>query len=71
MISISPCYRENLCVDCDSKTCLKAGDPEADCPVWKCLYPDKECKGCELLKGYVDKWRREHGTKWRMEHGTD
>lgn len=61
MIYIGPCYRKNLCVDCDSEICVHAGDPEADCPDWKCLRPHKECKDCELLKEYIDKWRREHG----------
>ena len=62
MIYMGPCYRNNLCVDCDSKICGHAGNPEADCPVRWCKNPKKECKDCELLKEYVDKWRREHGT---------
>lgn len=61
MIYIGLCHRKNLCVDCDSPICGHAGDITADCPAWRCQHPDKECKDCELLKEYVDKWRREHG----------
>ena len=62
MIHMGPCYRKNLCVDCDSKICGHAGDPGADCPAPKCLHPDKECEDCELLKEYVAKWRARYGT---------
>lgn len=57
MIHMGHCYRENLCVDCDSEDCIFAGNIEADCPALKCLNPDKECKDCEFLKEYVAKWR--------------
>lgn len=69
MISMGPCYRKNLCVDCDSPICGHAGDPEADCPAWVCQHPEKECEECELLKEYVDKWRREHGSTRHHDAG--
>lgn len=62
MIHLGPCYRKNLCVDCDSQICGHAGDITADCPVQWCRSTEIECKDCELLKEYVAKWRREHGS---------
>ena len=63
MIHMEICHRDKtLCVDCDSDDCVLAGDIESDCPAWVCQQPEKRCEDCELLKEYVDKWRREHGT---------
>ena len=63
MINMVVCHRDKtLCVDCDSDDCVLAGDIESDCPAWVCQRPEKRCEDCELLKEYVDKWRREHGT---------
>lgn len=67
MIYMGPCYRNNLCVDCDSEICGHAGDITADCPAWKCLHPDKECKDCDFLRDYVEAWRREHDEKERKD----
>lgn len=52
-IQLGTCKRDNLCVDCDSKSCFLAGKLMSDCPLWKCdrtgaLYED--CESCELLK---------------------
>lgn len=62
MIGMGLCYRDNLCIDCDSEDCGLAGDITADCPAWRCQHTDKKCEDCELLKDYVDTWRREHGS---------
>lgn len=65
MINMGVCHRDKkLCVDCDDEDCVLAGDIESDCPAWMCQHPDKECKDCELLMEYVDKWRREHDSDY-------
>lgn len=57
-VTMSLCGRKNLCVDCDSNTCLKAGDIGADCPKWRC---DNNvlgnCDNCEFIKEYVEEVR--------------
>ena len=58
MVHLGVCKRKNLCVDCDSETCSRAGDPGADCPLWVCKHPELECKDCDILKEYVDAYRK-------------
>ena len=58
MVHLGPCYRKNLCVDCDSEICGHAGVPEADCPLLVCKRPELECKDCDILKEYVDAYRK-------------
>ena len=58
MVHLGPCYRKNLCVDCDSEICGHAGVPEADCPLWVCKHPELECKDCDILKEYVEAYRK-------------
>ena len=58
MVHLGPCYRKNLCVDCDSEICGHAGVPEADCPLWVCRRPELECKDCDILKEYVEAYRK-------------
>lgn len=59
MLTLSECTRNNLCVDCDSKTCLHAGKLIADCPKYHC---DREgdffehCESCMFLKEFQKKW---------------
>ena len=58
MVHLGPCYRKNLCVDCDSEICGHAGIPGADCPLWVCKHPELECKDCDILKEYVEAYRK-------------
>lgn len=61
MVKISECHRNNLCVDCDSETCLGAGDPGADCPKWKCDMPSgTTCENCSFIKDYQRLMREEY-----------
>lgn len=48
MINTSLCERDNLCVDCDDKECIHAGNIEADCPLYHCNN-DHHCDSCELM----------------------
>lgn len=58
MLNLSVCNRDNLCVDCDSKTCLSAGDIGADCPKWKCDNPNgSDCEDCAFIKEFVGEMR--------------
>lgn len=58
MIHMGPCYRKNLCVDCDSEICAHAGKAEADCPKWRCDTPEIKCEDCKFLKDYVENYRK-------------
>lgn len=47
------CKRNNLCVDCDDKKCIFAGQLISDCPMYVCDRKGKQfenCETCELLK---------------------
>lgn len=60
MATLGECNRDNLCVDCDSTTCLRAGDIGADCPKWVCdNVPYGECENCEFIKEYAESYRKE------------
>lgn len=58
-MKLSECKRDNLCVDCDSKTCLRAGDIMADCPKYHCDNTKgiQECANCDFIKDYQKSMR--------------
>lgn len=58
MLTMTECHRTNLCIDCDDQHCSGAGVPEADCPLWVCKHPELECKDCDILKEYVEAYRK-------------
>lgn len=61
MLNLSVCNRDNLCVDCDSETCLRAGDIGADCPKWKCDNPNgSDCEDCAFIKEFVEEMRKKN-----------
>lgn len=52
-LQIGKCERNNLCVDCDYKKCVFAGELIADCPLYVCNRSGEQyedCESCELLK---------------------
>ena len=56
MFTLKPCYRKNLCVDCDDPNCAHAGNIEADCPKWKC--GSEDCENCEFIKEFQKDMRK-------------
>ena len=58
-MEIKICKRNNLCVDCDNKKCLHAGDIMADCPKYRCDAPNHDCENCEFIKQYQKDFRKE------------
>lgn len=61
MLEMKECKRDNLCVDCDDKNCLHAGQAIADCPKYHCDNPNgiQECEKCDFLKEFQDIMRNE------------
>lgn len=60
-IKLSLCTKHSLCVDCDSKTCFRAGDIGADCPKYSCdNTPPNDCENCQWIKDYVQIMRKEY-----------
>ena len=57
-MTLSECHRTNLCIDCDDPHCSGSGVPEADCPLWVCKRPELKCEECDILKEYVDAYRK-------------
>ena len=62
-LKLSECTKNNLCVDCESKTCLHAGKLIADCPKYYCdregdFYED--CESCEFLKEFQREMRAQY-----------
>ena len=58
MVHLGVCERKNLCVDCDSEICGHAGHAEADCPLWQCERPGVKCEECDILREYVEAYRK-------------
>ena len=59
MILLGECYRNNLCVDCDSETCYGAGKKESDCPLYHCPFPGLDCESeCSFIDGFIEEMRR-------------
>lgn len=60
-ITMSSCTKKSLCVDCDSKTCHRAGDIGADCPKYKCDNDiPNDCENCQWIREYVQVMRKEY-----------
>lgn len=47
MFTIRECTRENTCYTCDDPDCRKAGDIEADCQLYDCVFSISKCHSCE------------------------
>lgn len=62
MLTMTECHRTNLCIDCDDPHCSGAGNAEADCPLWVCKHPDTRCEDCDILREYVEAYRKEGDT---------
>ena len=62
MITMKECTRNNLCVDCDNAECWHHGHAEADCPLYKCKFPEyyDNCSECQFLQRFQDEMRKEY-----------
>lgn len=52
-VQLSICNKDCFCVNCDSTTCLRAGDIGADCPKYHCDN-QMDCENCEFIKNLVN-----------------
>ena len=62
MMTLKECDRDNLCVDCDNKSCHHAGDAMADCPKYNCDNPNgaHKCDDCDFLKEFQTNMRNQY-----------
>ena len=61
-ITISECFRQNTCYDCDNVRCAFHGKKEADCPKYQCDRPggilENDCEHCEFIDEYIEAERK-------------
>lgn len=62
-ITISECFRQNTCYDCDNVRCAFHGKKEADCPKYRCDRPDNskdDCEHCEFVDSFIETERKRY-----------
>ena len=63
MLTLTTCHEQKLCVDCKNKSCMHAGQVQADCPKYRCDNKNpNDCENCEFIKTYAKTMRQQYAT---------